>query len=637
MNHLLLLLFGAWLGTAPLAPAREQATAGPPAATSPIALLVDGEPISLSEYESWLMRVHGDDEGPAFGVHMELEREAARLGLPLDDLVLRLRLDKEIEARVQGAHGGSRARWQEELAAEGLSEAGFRARRGLELRGEMLCESIARATRVITKELAQRELERRYGEELRFLRVQVLRVDAKFPPPRPGESGEELVAARQVIVQQARARMNLYRTQILNGEPFAEIARANSDDAATREQGGVMKDALILSEWPKNVLLAIQFMGAGELSPVMRIDNSFYLMKILESRSVSVESEKQALIEHLSSAAPDAEEISAVRARLAGNLQVELLPALFESDSAATPRDPAETVLRFQGREHARRTLGAWLRVRIGELRARDFAGQRALLRGAAAAGLSADGPAIEQRVEQEMARVLAVDFGGDPQRLAAAIRQRWRDEAHWKRDLLEDFRVRLPAERLLMARRRVEESAVRALHEERYGPGGRGMVVRWIRIAPAPLETVPESLPSTSAELLEQRRKATEDRARALVERLRAGADFATLAAELSQDPATRVQGGLVQGHVVPERFHPAKRSALASLSVGGFTDPLPEGDSFAIYKYEAAGVVAYEAVADELRRELSESPPDAGEVATELRHLATAAVVVSGPDLLR
>lgn len=366
MKRLLFLLLGAWLGHEPWAPARAQANAEPSASTSSIAMLVDGEPISLAEYESWLMRVHGDDEGVAFGVHMELEREAARLGLPIDVLVLRLRLDKEIEARVQGAHGGSRARWIEELAAEGLSEAGFRARRGLELRGELLCESIARATRVITKELAQRELERRYGNSLRYMRVQMLRVDAKFPPPQPGESGDEVIAARQAIVQQTRARMNLYRMQIQNGESFAQIAQAYSDDAATREQGGVMKDPLILSEWPQNVLLAIQFLTAGELSPVMRIDNSFYLMKILESRYATVESEKQSLIEHLSHAAPDAEEISAVRSRLGGNLQVELLPALFERDSIETPRDPAEAVLRFQGRDHARRSFGAWLRMRIG-------------------------------------------------------------------------------------------------------------------------------------------------------------------------------------------------------------------------------------------------------------------------------
>ncbi|TAJ13164.1 MAG: hypothetical protein EPO68_13325, partial [Planctomycetota bacterium] len=535
-------------------------------------------------------------------------------------------------------HGGVKARWVEELAANGLSENGYRVRRSLELRGDMLAESIALATRKITKELVQREFERRYGQSSRYLRVQLIRADLKFPTPPPGATGEQVLAERQRIVQQTKARMNLYRQQVQNGASFGDIAKENSDDPLTRAKGGVMDEPLRLDDWPQNVLLAISFLHAGELSPVMRVENSFYLMRILESRMLDLESEKDALIAYLRDAPPDAQEVSAVRERAGGDLSPELLPALKAPFDAAHPRDPAEIVLRTRGVEVSRRAFGAWLRAKLGEERAAQFAGERAMLREAAAAGITVGDAEIEQCIAEEMQRVLVEDFGGNVARRDSALKAHYRDEAHWKRELDERWRVLRPLERLMLQRRRIDDAAVRALFEERYGPGGKGLVVSWIFLLPplaAPVD--PPPAPEVALQQAVERHAAFEKRARELVERARGGAEFAALARAQSEDGATRALGGRVPGHVVPERLGGEKRAALAALEVGGVTDPIADRGGLAIYKLDARGAVEYASVAAELRNELQSRRPDRIELATELRRYATSAKVERGPDLLR
>jgi parvulin-like peptidyl-prolyl isomerase len=631
-------LSAAVFGAATPAPALAQSPAAPPAHPPGTALVVDGTPIGVPEYDAWLLREYGAGEAPGHAVQIALEHEAARLGLPVDDLMLRLRLDREIDARIAAAHGGVKARWLEELAVSGLSENGFRIRRSLELRGDMLAESIALATRKLTKELVQREFERRYGKSTRFLRVQILRVDLKFPPAPPGATGEQVLAERQRIVEQTKARMNLYRQQVKNGESFAEIAKANSDDAATREKGGVMDEPLRLEEWPENVVLAISFLGAGELSPVMRVDSSFVLMRALESRMIDLESEKEALLAYLRDAPPDAQEVSAVRERAGGNLSPELLPALTAPFDAAHPRDPEEVVMRTRGVEVSRRAFGAWLRARLGEERAARFAGERAVLRDAAAAGITVDDAEIEQCVAEEMQRVLVEDFGGNVARKDAALKAHYGDEARWKRELDGRWRLLRPLERLMMQRRVIEETTVRVLHEDRYGPGGEGLVVRWIFLRPPPMPSIDANTTVEAAlQKAAEQRAVLEKRARALVERARSGADFAELARAESDDGTTRALGGRIPGHVVPERYAGDKRKALAALEVGGVSDPVAERGGFAIYKLDARGAVEYASVAAELRKELESRRPDAGELATELRRYETAAKIERGPDLLR
>jgi parvulin-like peptidyl-prolyl isomerase len=622
------------------APVQVQATANAPARATreTSALVLDGSTLSAPDYEAWLLRRYGEDEAPFYCVQLALELEAARLGLVVDPLALGIRLDQEIDQRIQGAHAGRKEAWIAELAAGGRSEQGYRVQRSLELRADMLSAVIARASRVITKELVQREFERRYGTSGRYLRVQLLRVDPKFPPPTAGASGEEIIAERKRIVQETRKRVDLYRLQIQNGESFAEIAKQHSDDVATREQGGVMDEPLLLEAWPQNFVMAVMFLQPGALSQVVRHDNSFYLAKVLESKSIEMEREREPLIQALRDAPADAQEISAVRERLAGDLVPELLPALWARATGNAALDPAEVVMRFRDVPVTRRSFGSWLRARLGEARARDYATEFAVQRAAELQGLSFERAQIEARVDAEMARVLREDFGGRSDRLELEVRQRYRDESHWKRDLVAQYESLLPVERMLLAARVIREDDVRAAWEERYGPNGRGLVVRWIylQLAPAPLQDPPPPPEQALAEA-EQRRKALHDAANQIVTRARAGERFEDLARAQSDDAPTREFGGRIAGHVVPERYLGDKRAALAALQVGGVTDPLPDRGGYAIYQLEALGNVAFESVAAELRRELTERLPDRNEIASELRRLGAAVKLEFGPGLLR
>lgn len=66
-----------------------------------------------------------------------------------------------------------------------------------------------------------------------------------------------------------------------------------------------------------------------------------------------------------------------------------------------------------------------------------------------------------------------------------------------------------------------------------------------------------------------------TEEDAQAVVERLRAGEDFAEVAAEVSTDPGSGAQGGAL-GPLQPGRFIPVFEEAAAGLAFGEVSDPV-------------------------------------------------------------
>ena len=78
---------------------------------------------------------------------------------------------------------------------------------------------------------------------------------------------------------------------------------------------------------------------------------------------------------------------------------------------------------------------------------------------------------------------------------------------------------------------------------------------------------------------------KTAKDAADAMVKEIRTGGDFATIAKERSEGPYAERGGDL--GQDVPEsRLPPALQQALASLPVGGVTDPIRDGMTFFIFK---------------------------------------------------
>ncbi len=82
-----------------------------------------------------------------------------------------------------------------------------------------------------------------------------------------------------VDAEQARAKVDVLRNRIRNGEPFAEVARAESDDTATRSLGGDM-GWFTPEEWGSAVGQVVTRLADGELSEPFRTEMGWHLIDI---------------------------------------------------------------------------------------------------------------------------------------------------------------------------------------------------------------------------------------------------------------------------------------------------------------------------------------------------------------------
>lgn len=109
--------------------------------------------------------------------------------------------------------------------------------------------------------------------------------------------------------------------------------------------------------------------------------------------------------------------------------------------------------------------------------------------------------------------------------------------------------------------------------------------------------------------------------RAEAALARLKAGEDFAAVAAEVSDDPLTAQRGGEVP-RFNGRLFGEAAADAVSELEVGEHTGVVEGREGFHIFELREREVTALETVEAELRKELRESVNDV-EVRVYLREL--------------
>jgi len=105
--------------------------------------------------------------------------------------------------------------------------------------------------------------------------------------------------------------------------------------------------------------------------------------------------------------------------------------------------------------------------------------------------------------------------------------------------------------------------------------------------------------------EITETNQQAARDRAMEVVEKARAGQDFATLATEYSDDPGSRENGGLL-GTFAADQLSTQFQAALRGMEPGEVTDPVDGAAGFFILKLleRAAGeAYSYEELEDRMR----------------------------------
>lgn len=271
-------------------PAGAQVTATPsqePTLVEGIAAIVGNEVILKGEVALQaivLMQQQGIDLGTATPEQHQQFREQALQNL-IDETVLVARarrdtvevergeVDAAVSSRIEELkqNVGGEESFQQALRSEGFTEQEFRRRLREQMTRQLLGQKLLamqdfrRPTAVSRREAAAFIRER--GEEFLIVLRQI------FLKP-PADADPNLMARR---------RIEELRERIVNGgEDFAAVARAESEDPGSRENGGMYEDAVEQGYWTASVDSTVWNTPVGMVSQPVRSEFGWHIVEVLE-------------------------------------------------------------------------------------------------------------------------------------------------------------------------------------------------------------------------------------------------------------------------------------------------------------------------------------------------------------------
>ena len=270
-----------------------------------------------------------------------------------------------------------------------------------------------------------------------------------------------------------------------------------------------------------------------------------------------------------------------------------------QGDDSAT-----EVVLRINGEAVTRRRFEDWLLLNRGELDAPLLARTLRLRTKAEALGLSLTEEEVRRRAREEVERRLWGAFAGDRVAWEAELAREGRTSAGRIAERAITIEAELLLEAILQRGTSIAEADLRALWEERYGPGGREPKVRLLRKRfVVPFE------PGENTQTRRARTQRLRDEAQRTMERLlaraRGGEDFERLL-EAESDHPSRATGGRPVDDSWRHGFPRAPLERLARSEVGEYSEPIYAGGAFWILRVEDIEVTPLESVRRELEAEL-------------------------------
>lgn len=198
---------------------------------------------------------------------------------------------------------------------------------------------------------------------------------------------------------------------------------------------------------------------------------------------------------------------------------------------------------------------------------------RRLLHREAARLGIEVDPEQLELATQREWDSYLQRFKGVEAGFVAEIEAQGFSREAYYSglRDRKRDEQL---AAAIVLQTRSLSEDAVRERFNQQYGLDGIAVEVRHIFFTPARLRIELQRQGKSKAELTpEHLNKLLREKATALLTELRAGGDFAALAAEHSHDISAPKNGGMIQGYnyrTYGDEFALAVRKAELGVPTG-------------------------------------------------------------------
>lgn len=280
--------------------------------------------------------------------------------------------------------------------------------------------------------------------------------------------------------------------------------------------------------------------------------------------------------------------------------------------SEATPEIPA---LAIGDQVLGPEAYAAWLVGARGALEVEDLIESELLWRASRAAGLAPPPRAVELRLVVEIDTLVKEGHAGQRQAWERELSAAGISVAGQGARLRRELRERMCVEALIAEQRHPSEDELRRAWERVYGPGGRQLEVRLLRILVAN-EVASDELrsPAERRVRLDRARAIALARAETLRTRARAGESFVELARTFGrEDDETRAAGELFA--FCPQDFSPELATELEKLQVAAISRPLYERGAYHIFRLEGVRLTPFESVAGDLRRGLKTRPPSVTE----------------------
>lgn len=606
-SHLLLILVSILTFASLDQPASAQAER--PAAP---ALRVDGVEISAETFAEWLVGNMGEKQARVFALDdYVVEREARRLGLAVEPPEIDARVQSQIAERIRGAFFGKREEWLAELARTGHSEAGIVRLREVEARTWLAAEKIAGADRVVPEDKIEREWWKRAGRKGRKLDLLLMKfkVETTMPAVRTKEA---IAKAREDAMESGRQRALAARARIVAGEDFGKLARELSEDPETRDRRGALVGGWRHDDgWSKPFLAAVDVIQPGELSEPLYAKGGFWLVQCRGVVVTPLDSVRAEIAAELLARGPEDDEVVGVVKRLQANVQVEVLPALWDPPRDSERPAALEPAVLIDGDPVARGTYLRWLVDKEGEGAVGRFVEEWAVERRARERGVEVSDEELAARIQEWIQMRIDEAFDGRREMWVTWLALQKRSEESFLRELRRRLHIDLLSEKMIVADRKVTRAAIESRYAEQFGAEGERLEIRWIVV----LIRTPVPAPDATREELENAAlKAGElarTRAASLAERIRKGEDFAAVAKSESDDAATRELGGRIEGRFRADRYPDEISTAVRKLRDGEVTDPLLYGSAYVVMQVAERRNVKLEEAAPEIEKELASERP--------------------------
>lgn len=310
-------------------------------------------------------------------------------------------------------------------------------------------------------------------------------------------------------------------------------------------------------------------------------------------------------------------------------------PTEAEPTAATVQRGPAldETLLEVDGVAVPFAQFARWLLDLQGDELQWRFMDRVVLRRAAEDLGVAPTAQDIVAATRAAIEERVALGYTGDRARyeaeLAAAGSSPQRDFER-RSVLVEELMTRSALARATRPApgEPAHEAALAAAYRRRYGPDGRELAVRVIRLRPSVTPPAPDEDEAARRQRVDAGRREVEARLVALADRIRDGADVDALAREVSEDPDTRLQGGRMPAPFLRNGWPRAVIDALATLAPGEPSPPVFAHGYYNLFVLESAVAVPLERARAELERALQLTEPDEAECRAAVTRVLAAGV---------